>query len=325
MKKNTKIKSLNVVTEMSAETETGPVVKDNNGQIILKIHATPGAKKNTILEIGDEEIRTHISCPPVDGKANAELLSFFQNILDLKKNEISIGKGLKSRNKMLIINSPKYNVKSRMSNSYTTPWGAATNLVEKLKIGDLVEFQRTAKCGIKIYSHWGIYIGSRNGIHGIAHLTNGENNDKVLERTTFLTISGVNVEHQTALVRVDDIFDVAFNDRCRINNSLDRYYKPLPGKVIYLRVKYRMGDCGYNLFNNNCEHFVNWARYNLSTSTQAKIGKAIVYGVAVFTVSSCPVTALCAGGLSYLGLEGYDVVRKVFPVDACFKYFLDSR
>lgn len=112
MKKNVKDKLSKDVQVSSTKIESGPVTLDSDGNIVIKIHATPGAKKNTILDIDKEEIRTQISCPPVDGKANTELLSFFQNILNLKKSEIFLRKGLKSRNKILVVNCPKYNVNS---------------------------------------------------------------------------------------------------------------------------------------------------------------------------------------------------------------------
>lgn len=213
-----------------------------------------------------------------------------------------------------------------MAQEKVSPWMSSKELVEKLKIGDLVEFERTSKIGIKLYSHWGVYIGTKNGMYGICHLTNGEDVDKDLGGSSGSFTSGFGGQGGKALVRLDDIFDITSSDsKCRINNSLDEYYDPLPGNVICLRVKYRLGDYGYNLFYNNCEHFAKWARYNLATSMQAKIGKAIIYGVWVYGMSACPITGLTAGGLSYLGLEGYDVVRKLFPVEACLKNWIGKK
>jgi hypothetical protein len=36
------------------------------------------------------------------------------------------------------------------------------------------------------------------------------------------------------------------------------YAKPLPSDEIVARAVSRLGECGYNLFNNNCEHFARW-------------------------------------------------------------------
>uniref|UniRef100_A0A0N5BZ16 LRAT domain-containing protein n=1 Tax=Strongyloides papillosus TaxID=174720 RepID=A0A0N5BZ16_STREA len=203
-----------------------------------------------------------------------------------------------------------------MDDKFKTPWSSAKELIEKLKIGDLIEFKRCAENGMKIYTHWGVYIGSRHDVHGVAHLTNGGNNDKMPKSIGNSFSIG---SAEKALIRVDDIFDISGCDDCRINNSMDRYCEPLPGIIIYSRVKNRMGDYGYSLFNNNCEHFAKWARYNLSTSSQAKLAKSVMYGIGILTVTQCPFTSLAATGLGYLGLEGYDLVRKYFPVDSCFK------
>uniref|UniRef100_A0A0N4ZRQ8 LRAT domain-containing protein n=1 Tax=Parastrongyloides trichosuri TaxID=131310 RepID=A0A0N4ZRQ8_PARTI len=207
-----------------------------------------------------------------------------------------------------------------MNYKLKTPWVEATELIEHLQIGDLIEFKRATKKGIKIYSHWGIYIGSKNDVHGVAHLAAGPDSDK--EEKIFMNKfnSGCFVPSHKALVRIDDLLDISQNDKCRINNSLDCTMKPLPQVIIYERVKLRLGDSGYNLFNNNCEHFVKWVRYNTSSSNQANIGKAFIYGVGILALSSNPMIAMASGGLGYLCLEGIDLVRKKFPVDACIKH-----
>ena len=45
----------------------------------------------------------NIAAPPKDGEANEELVDFFSNVLDIKKNSISLQKGGKCRNKLLEI------------------------------------------------------------------------------------------------------------------------------------------------------------------------------------------------------------------------------
>uniref|UniRef100_A0A0N4ZRQ7 UPF0235 protein n=1 Tax=Parastrongyloides trichosuri TaxID=131310 RepID=A0A0N4ZRQ7_PARTI len=92
--------------------KTEPIYINNDGSITIKIYALPGAKQNAILDISSEGIRTQINSPPIDGKANEELLSFYRSVLDLRKNELFFDKGMKSRSKLLIVNSPKYNLQN---------------------------------------------------------------------------------------------------------------------------------------------------------------------------------------------------------------------
>ncbi len=69
----------------------------------LKIKVIPNAKKNEIVENSDSFMRIKISAPPVEGKANKELIKFLAKQLDIKKSAISIKSGEKSRTKIIQI------------------------------------------------------------------------------------------------------------------------------------------------------------------------------------------------------------------------------
>uniref|UniRef100_A0A914Z696 Uncharacterized protein n=1 Tax=Panagrolaimus superbus TaxID=310955 RepID=A0A914Z696_9BILA len=81
---------------------------NENGQIILRIHAKPGAKKSAITDVGEEEIGVSIAAPPRDGAANEELISSMMHFLGLRKAEIDFDKGAKSRSKVLLITTKRY-------------------------------------------------------------------------------------------------------------------------------------------------------------------------------------------------------------------------
>lgn len=74
----------------------------------LKIHLQPNAKRNEICGIYDDEyIKIAITTPPIDGKANETLIKFLSKELRIPKSNITITKGLTSRNKTLEIESEK--------------------------------------------------------------------------------------------------------------------------------------------------------------------------------------------------------------------------
>lgn len=83
------------------ETPSGPVTKSKDGGIAIAIHAKPGAKQNAITDVSDEAVGVAIAAPPTDGEANAELLRYLSKVLELKKSEISLDKGSKSREKII--------------------------------------------------------------------------------------------------------------------------------------------------------------------------------------------------------------------------------
>ncbi|XP_052280634.1 UPF0235 protein HY04AAS1_1378-like isoform X2 [Dreissena polymorpha] len=93
-------------TKYSSATIAGccpsPVSAGKDGSVDIKLTATPGAKHNSILEIG-EEVRVSIASPPVDGKANTELLRYLADVLGVKKSQVSLTKGQKSRDKVVTV------------------------------------------------------------------------------------------------------------------------------------------------------------------------------------------------------------------------------
>ena len=50
-----------------------------------------------------DAMKLSITAPPVDGKANAAVISFLASFLKLKKKNIEIRSGLQSRNKTILI------------------------------------------------------------------------------------------------------------------------------------------------------------------------------------------------------------------------------
>lgn len=73
--------------------EVHPVQADQHGNIFIKIHAKPGAKSNKIIATKINRIGVRISAPPVDGKANKELLKYLSKVLNVRKSALNIVEG----------------------------------------------------------------------------------------------------------------------------------------------------------------------------------------------------------------------------------------
>lgn len=73
-------------------------IKDNK----LQVHIIPNSSKNEIIGWDDEkkELKLRINAPPEKNKANKELIKFLKKEL---KCQVEIIKGLKSRNKIILI------------------------------------------------------------------------------------------------------------------------------------------------------------------------------------------------------------------------------
>ncbi|XP_036391134.1 UPF0235 protein C15orf40 homolog isoform X2 [Megalops cyprinoides] len=88
-------------TQNQAGRAPGPVSRDKNGLISVAIHAKPGSKKNAVTDVFSEAVGIAIAAPPSEGEANAELIRYLSEVLGVKKSEITLDRGCKSREKLI--------------------------------------------------------------------------------------------------------------------------------------------------------------------------------------------------------------------------------
>lgn len=71
----------------------------------LKIKVTPRSSKNEVKEFSEGVLKIRLTSPPTEGKANEHLVKFLAEIFDIKKSDIRIVSGFKSRKKLVEISS----------------------------------------------------------------------------------------------------------------------------------------------------------------------------------------------------------------------------
>lgn len=70
----------------------------------LAIRVTPRASKNEITGILDDgTIKIRLTAPPVEGKANAELIRFLAEVLDIAPSKLEIVAGETGRDKLVSV------------------------------------------------------------------------------------------------------------------------------------------------------------------------------------------------------------------------------
>ncbi len=79
------------------------VYKKSKEGIMLSIKVIPRASKSEIVGILNDSIKLKIKSPPVDGKANNEIIRFFSELFDIPKRDVSIVKGSSSSHKILLL------------------------------------------------------------------------------------------------------------------------------------------------------------------------------------------------------------------------------
>ncbi|XP_036707531.1 phospholipase A and acyltransferase 1 isoform X5 [Balaenoptera musculus] len=122
--------------------------------------------------------------------------------------------------------------------------------------GDLIEVFRPG------YQHWALYLGDGYVIN-IAPLDDGISASFTSAKSVF---------SRKALVKMQLLKDVVGNDTYRINNKYDETYPPLPVEEVMQRSEFVAGqEVEYDLFVNNCEHFVTLLRYGEGVSEQVLV------------------------------------------------------
>ncbi len=68
----------------------------------IKIRVIPNAKKNRLIE-EPGRLKVYLTVPPIEGRANKELIAFLAESFAIKKSRIRVIFGEKSRDKLIEI------------------------------------------------------------------------------------------------------------------------------------------------------------------------------------------------------------------------------
>lgn len=68
-----------------------------------QVKVKPNSKNQSLEEAEDGSLTVHLKSPPVDGKANEELIQILSKKFNVSKSRIFIKSGLLSRNKLVEI------------------------------------------------------------------------------------------------------------------------------------------------------------------------------------------------------------------------------
>ena len=83
------------------------VARDKNGAVILILHVQPGAKRTEVAGRHGDALKIRLAAPPVDGKANSELLRFLSDAFDVPLRNVTLVRGESSRQKIVRIEAPR--------------------------------------------------------------------------------------------------------------------------------------------------------------------------------------------------------------------------
>ena len=77
------------------------ILRPTDGGCILSVRVHPGAKRNAITGTHADTLKISLTTPPTDGRANAALIAFLAERLDIPRLSIELLTGHTSRSKTL--------------------------------------------------------------------------------------------------------------------------------------------------------------------------------------------------------------------------------
>lgn len=135
------------------------------------------------------------------------------------------------------------------------------NRYREMEPGDMIQYHRGR------YEHWAVYIGNGKVIQVTVHDFGGSVANTIVSISLAMNTLG----RQTAVARIteENFHDVLGEDgKARINNFKDRTWDVLPANCIVQCARSCLGREGYNVLENNCEHFATECRYGKRLSGQ---------------------------------------------------------
>ena len=84
--------------------------REDGDDVLLMLHVQPGAKRTEVVGVHGEgpeaRLKIRLAAPPVDGKANAELLRFLAAAFAVALRAVTLVRGETSRQKTVKVTRP---------------------------------------------------------------------------------------------------------------------------------------------------------------------------------------------------------------------------
>ncbi len=94
----------------AAALTAAPWLREQGDALELALHVQPGASRTEVAGVHGTEraarLKVRLAAPPVDGKANAELLRFLAAAFGVPLRQVRVVRGASSRQKCVRIEAP---------------------------------------------------------------------------------------------------------------------------------------------------------------------------------------------------------------------------
>ena len=77
--------------------------REGQKDFILTLHIQPGAKRTEAVGLHGDAMKIKLAAAPIEGKANAALISYLAECFEVPRNQVVLKQGEKSRRKVVMI------------------------------------------------------------------------------------------------------------------------------------------------------------------------------------------------------------------------------
>lgn len=82
-------------------SETASVIGGQGGDVLVRVKAVPGAKRDEIAGVLGDRLKVRVSAPPEGGKANRAICELVARVLGVRGSAVSVERGASSAEKTL--------------------------------------------------------------------------------------------------------------------------------------------------------------------------------------------------------------------------------
>lgn len=79
----------------------------NGDDLILRVRVQPRAARNALAGLHGDRMKIRLTAPPVDGKANAAIITFVAELCDVAPSQVTLTAGAGAREKSLRVHAPR--------------------------------------------------------------------------------------------------------------------------------------------------------------------------------------------------------------------------
>ena len=78
-------------------------VRETDRGVAFQIRVLPRSSRCELAGLHGDALKIRITAPPVEGRANEECIRFLSSLLNVKKSDVAIAAGQKSKNKRVTV------------------------------------------------------------------------------------------------------------------------------------------------------------------------------------------------------------------------------